>query len=146
MHTHSKLMLAAGLMAQAACAPGGAAIPEDLGGRWDVQQVAGASLGEGVDQWIEIDAGAGAITGFTGCNTFSATMSAFSESLAIGAVREADGVCPTTEAGVDEARLLGVLGSVQRYARHGRSLELMSNASGEALLRLRLEDESPAAP
>ncbi len=92
MHTHSKLMLAAGLMLLAACAPGGAAIPEGLGGRWDVQQIAGASLDEGIDQWIEIDAATGAISGFTGCNAFSATMSAFSESLAIGAVREDDGV------------------------------------------------------
>lgn len=146
MQTHLKLVLTAGLLALAACTPGGAAIPEELGGRWDVQQIAGASLGEGVDQWIEVDAATGAISGFTGCNAFSATMSAFSESLAIGAVREADGVCPTPEAGVDEARLMGVLGSVQRYVRHGRSLELMSNASGEALLRLRLEDRAPAAP
>jgi heat shock protein HslJ len=146
MHTQLKLMLAAGLMVLAACAPGGAAIPEDLDGRWDVQQIAGASLGEGVDVWIEIDAATGAMNGFTGCNAFSATMSAFSESLSIGAVREADGVCATPEAGVDEARFLGVLGSVQRYVRHGRSLELMSNASGEALVRLRLEDGAPAAP
>lgn len=78
MHTHSKLILAAGLIVQAACAPR-AATPENLGGRWDVQQIAGASLGEGVDQWLEIDAATGAISGFTGCNAFSATMSAFSE-------------------------------------------------------------------
>lgn len=146
MPTQFKLMLAAGLIALTACAPGGAAIPEDLGGRWDVQQIAGASLGEGVDVWIEVDAATGAMSGFTGCNAFSATMSVFSESLAIGAVREADGVCSTPEASVDEARFLGVLGSVQRYVRHGRSLELMSNASGEALLRLRREDRAPAAP
>jgi heat shock protein HslJ len=146
MHTPWKSVLAVGLATLAACAPRGAAVPEDIGGRLDVQQIAGASLGEGVDQWIEIDAAAGAINGFTGCNPFSATMSAFGQSLAIGALREADGVCPTPEAGVDEARLLGVLGSVQRYVRRGRSLELMSSASGEALLRLRLEDRAPAAP
>jgi heat shock protein HslJ len=139
-------LMAAGLIILAGCGSPATAVPEDLGGRWDVQQIAGASLGESVDVWIEIDPATGAISGFTGCNAFSATMSAFGESLSIGDVREAAGACATPEAGVDEARFLGVLGSVQRHVRHGRSLELTSNASGEALLRLRLEDAAPAAP
>jgi heat shock protein HslJ len=144
MMKRTKLMvLAASLTVLAACTQS-PALPTELAGRWDVQQITSASLGEGVDIWVEIDPASGAVTGFTGCNGFNATMTSFSEAITIGAITEEDAVCETPEAGVDEARFLGVLGSVQRYVRHGRSLELMSNASGEALLRLRNED--PAAP
>ena len=143
MTTTKLMVLAASLVALAACTQS-PPLPTELAGRWDVQQIAGASLGEGVDIWVEIDPASGAITGFTGCNGFTATMTSFSEAISIGAVSEEVVACATPEAGVDEARFLGVLGSVQRYVRHGRALELMSNASGEALLRLRNED--PAAP
>lgn len=128
-------------LACAACSQQGE-LPADLAGRWQVQQIAGASLGEGVDIWIEIDATTGALSGFTGCNNFTATMSAFSDSLAVGVVAEAPGECVGPAAATDEARFLGVLPSVQRRIRHGRSLELLQAASGsEALLKLRLEDE-----
>jgi heat shock protein HslJ len=143
MTTTKLMVLAASLAALAACTQS-PALPTELAGRWNVQQIAGASLGEGVDIWVEIDPASGAMTGFTGCNGFTATMTSFSEAITIGAVSEEDVACATPEAGVDEARFLGVLGSVQRYVRHGRALELMSNDSGEALLRLRNED--PAAP
>jgi heat shock protein HslJ len=143
MKTTRGMVLAASFAVLAACGQR-TELPSELAGRWDFQQIAGASLGEGVDIWMEIDPANGAVTGFTGCNGFTATMSAFSEAISIGAMSEDDAACATPEAGVDEARFLGVLGSVQHYVRHGRSLELMSNASGEALLRLRNED--PAAP
>lgn len=115
--------------------------PETLSGRWEVQQIAGASLGEGVDVWIEIDEATGAVSGFTGCNSFTTTATIFSAGIAFAPVQEAAGECPNIAAATDEARLLGVLPSVQRYVRHGRSLELLASTQGsEALLRLRLSD------
>jgi heat shock protein HslJ len=136
-----KRFAAALALAMAACSPQGE-LPADMGGRWDVQQIAGASLGEGVDIWIEIDAASGDVSGFTGCNNFTASMSAFSEALTIGSVTEEAGVCADAAAATDEARFLGVLPAAQRRIRHGRSLELLAAASGsEALLRLRLGDE-----
>lgn len=116
-------------------------LPADLAGRWQVQEIAGASLGEGVEIWMEIDAQTGAINGFTGCNDFSATMSAFSQALAVGVVSEGPGECPSDAAATDEARFLGVLPHVQRHIRRGRSLELLPMASGsETLVRARLAD------
>ena len=116
-------------------------VPRDLTGHWKVQQIAGASLGEGVDIWIEIDAATGAMRGFTGCNNFSTMLSGFGQALAVGPISEEPGECASEAAATDEARFLGVLPHVQRRIRHGRSLELLEAPSGsEALLRLRLED------
>ncbi len=73
---------------------------------------------------------------------FSAPLSAFSESLSVGAVTEAEGVCASEVEATDEARFLLVLPQVQRYIRHGASLELLqAPLGGEALLRLRAIDE-----
>lgn len=127
----------------AACARP-AELPEALNGRWDVQQVAGASLGEGVHIRIAIDAGQGRISGFSGCNDFSAPMTAFGDMLSIGAVEEDGGTCATAAAATDEERFLMVLGSVGRYARRGRSLELLPREQGEALLLLRYADTQEA--
>lgn len=136
-----KRYAAALALAMAACSPQGE-VPADIGGRWDVQQIAGASLGEGVDIWIDIDAVSGDVRGFTGCNNFIASMSAFSETLTIGPVTEETGACADAAAATDEARFLGVLPAVQRRIRRGHSLELLAATSGsEALLRLRLADE-----
>jgi heat shock protein HslJ len=121
------------------------ALPEAIDGRWDVQQIAGASLGEGVRINIDIDARQGRMSGFTGCNGFSAPVSAFGQMITIGAVREDAGDCPSAAAATDEARFLMVLGSVARYARNGRSLELLPREHGEALLRLRFSDAQEAA-
>ena len=116
-------------------------LPADLNGRWDVQQIADASLGEGVDIWIEIDSAAGTIRGFTGCNNFSAPLTAFGNSLSVGAIQEEPGDCASPEAATDEARFLGVLPHVQRRIRHGASLELLQAAQGpDALIRLRLDE------
>ncbi|MBL8550605.1 MAG: META domain-containing protein [Hyphomonadaceae bacterium] len=135
------IMAAALAGAVAACGERRSELPAELTGRWEVQQIAGASLGEGVRIDIAIDAQSGALTGFTGCNDFSAPMTAFERSITIGAVVEAAGECPNPEAATDKERLLRVLPSVQRYARHGKSLELLGPASGaDALLRLRLAD------
>lgn len=120
---------------------GRAELPADLAGRWEVQEIAGAPLGEGVNIWFEIDAQTGAMHGFTGCNDFTASMSAFANSLAVGAVTETQAECPNDFAATDEARLLGVLPAVQRHIRRGRSLELLPLASGsETLVRARLLD------
>lgn len=114
--------------------------PADLTGRWRVQQVAGASLGEGVDIWFEIDAATGQVQGFTGCNNFTTTMSAFGNMLAIAAVSEEPGDCPSEAAATDEERFLRVLPLVQRHIRRGHSLELLQAASGsETLIRAREE-------
>lgn len=136
-----KRFLVAATLALAACGQSDE-LPADLTGRWQVQQIAGASLGEGVDIWIEIDAATGAAHGFTGCNNFTANITGFSEALAVGPIAEEAGACADQAAATDEARFLGVLHSVQRRIRRGRSLELLEAASGsEALLRLRLADE-----
>jgi heat shock protein HslJ len=126
--------------ALAAC---GSAPETELAGRWEVQQIAGASLGEGVDAWIAFDEAGRAVSGFTGCNNFTTTVSSFGTSIAFAPVSEEAGECPSQAAATDEARLLGVLPSVQRYIRHGRSLELLPAANGsETLIRLRLADET----
>ncbi len=126
------------LMALAACQ---APADSQLTGRWDVQQIAGASLGENVDIWIEIDEAAGRVSGYTGCNAFTSSLTTFSETAVFSGIQEHDGDCPSVAAATDEARFLGVLPSIQRYIRNGRSLELLPMAQGsEALLRLRLSD------
>lgn len=125
------------VMALAACG-GGSGAPAELAGRWEVQQIAGASLGEGVDVWMEIDAAAGRITGFTGCNNFNAALSGFGQTLSVSAVTEEVGECASPEAATDEARFLGVLPNVKRRIQHGASLELTDTLQGpDALLRLR---------
>ena len=125
-------------------------LPNELGGSWVVQQIAGASLGEGVDVYMEIDASTGAITGFTGCNQFSASMTAFSDALAVGPIQERPGECASSEAATDEARFLGVLPSVHRFRRRGKALELLPQEQGEALLQLRIDEFAtlthPATP
>lgn len=115
-------------------------LPGELGGSWVVQEIAGASLGEGVDIYMEIDARTGAITGFSGCNEFSAAMAAFSNAVAVGSIQEQPGECASAEAATDEARFLGVLTSVHRFRRRGKALELLPQDQGEALLQLRLDD------
>jgi hypothetical protein len=63
--------------------------------------------------------------------------------LAFTPVVEGAGACPSDAAATDEARLLGVLPSITRHVRNGRSLELLPMEEGaEALIRLRLADES----
>ncbi|MEQ1818796.1 MAG: META domain-containing protein [Terricaulis sp.] len=121
----------------------GACQPADapLDGRWRVQQIAGASLGEGVDIWMTFDTVGQTVTGFTGCNDFTAPLNTFSGTLAIGAVTEQAGDCATMAAATDEQRFLLVLPRVQRQILHGKSLELLQAASGsETLIRLRRED------
>jgi heat shock protein HslJ len=131
---------AVALVALAACGRT-SEVPADLTGRWEVQQIAGASLGEGVDIWIEIDATTGAMHGFTGCNNFTATMSGFTDSLAVGAITEEPGECADQAASTDETRFLAVLPHVQRRIRRGNSLELLEAPSGsETLIRLRLAE------
>lgn len=115
----------------------------ELAGRWDVQQIAGASLGEGVDIWLEFDASGESVSGYTGCNAFTTTIVSFGTQVSFVPLTEEPGECPSEAAATDEARLLGVLPSVQRYIRRGRSLELLAAPAGsETLIRLRLEDET----
>ncbi len=140
----------AGALGALALAPGCAPAPEapaELGSHWRVQQIAGAGLGEDVRIFIDIDAQSGAVSGNTGCNAFTAPLTAFGENISIGAVSEGAGDCANAAAATDEARLLGVLASVRRFVRHGRSLELLPVEHAEALVLLRLEDEAaPDAP
>jgi heat shock protein HslJ len=136
-----KVLFAIGAtLALAACAQEPAS---ELAGRWDVQQLAGASLGEGVDIWLEFDASGESVSGFTGCNAFTTTTASFGTQVSFAPLSEGAGECPSEAAATDEARLLGVLPSVQRYIRRGRSLELLAAPAGsETLIRLRLEDET----
>lgn len=129
------LKSACAMLALAACAQ---EQQSELAGRWQVQQIAGAALGEGVDIWIEFDQEGEAVSGFTGCNTFTTTASRFGTSISFTPAVEAEGACATEAAATDEARFLGVLPSVQRYILRGNSLELLQAPSGsEDLLRLR---------
>jgi len=122
-------------VALAACAEQPA---NELAGRWEVQQIAGASLGEGVDIWLEFDASAENVRGFTGCNEFTTTATVFGTNLSFARVAEEAGECPTPAAATDESRLLIVMPAIQRYIRRGDSLELLQAPSGsETLLRLR---------
>jgi heat shock protein HslJ len=135
-------MLAFGLLSGCARPP---TLPAALDGSWEVQQIAGGSLGEGVRLSVEIDAEQGQVSGFTGCNRFSAPVSSFGAMISIGAVSEDAAACPNAAAATDEARFLMVLHAVGRYARNGRSLELLPREQGEALLRLRFSDAQNAA-
>ncbi len=136
-----KVLFAIGAaLALTACAQAPAS---ELAGRWDVQQIAGASLGEGIDIWFEFDASGENVSGFTGCNAFTTTTASFGTQVSFAPLSEEAGECPSEAAATDEARLLGVLPSVQRYIRRGRSLELLAAPTGsETLIRLRLEDET----
>jgi META domain len=126
------LISACAMLALTACAQ---RQPNELAGRWEVQQIAGASLGEGVDIWIEFDASGETVNGFTG---FTTTAALFETSITLAPPVEATGECATQAAATDEARFLGVLPSVQRYILRGNALELLPAASGsEDLLRLR---------
>lgn len=140
------VLCAAGcLLATQACSPAPEP-PSDLTGRWRVQQIAGASLGEGVRAYLDIDAEAGVASGNTGCNGFTAPVTVYDRAISFGAVTEDAAACPSEAAATDEARFLGVLGSVRRYARSGRALELLPQEYGEALLLLRLEDDAASTP
>lgn len=133
MKRHLLVLLAA--LTMAGC---GAQQPHELAGRWEVQQIAGASLGEGVDIWLEFDRTGEAVAGFSGCNDFTTTAALFETSITFAMPTEAPGQCATQAAATDEARFLGVLPSVQRYIRRGNSLELLQAPSGsETLLHLR---------
>jgi heat shock protein HslJ len=117
------------------------AADEPLDGRWQVQQIAGASLGEDVDIWMTFDTAQETVSGFTGCNNFSAPLSTFEQTVAIGPVNQSAGDCSSTAAATDEQRFLLVLPRVQRRILRGKSLELLPAAAGsESLIRLRRED------
>jgi heat shock protein HslJ len=134
---------ALGAVAALALAGCGRAPETDLQGRWEVQEIAGASLGEGVDIWMEFAEEGDGVRGFTGCNAFATTVTSFQTGIAFAPPAEEPGECADQAAATDEARFLGVLPSVQRYIRHGRSLELLPATEGsEALIRLRLADET----
>ncbi|MEZ5961400.1 MAG: META domain-containing protein [Hyphomonadaceae bacterium] len=132
------MLIVASTLALSACGQS----EETLDGRWRVQQITGASLGEDVEIWISFDAANETVAGFTGCNNFSAPLSAFSDSISIGPLSEAAGECDSLAAATDEQRFLMVLPQVQRRIVRGRSLELLQAASGsETLIRLRREDD-----
>lgn len=128
--------IAVATLGLAACGQQPAEHPLD--GRWEVQQIADAPLGDGVDIWVEFDEVAEIVNGFTGCNNFSASISTYGSMVSFGPVNEAPGDCPSEAAATDEARFLTVLPAVQRYGLRGDSLELLQPAQGsEALVRLR---------
>ena len=130
-----KFYLFAVALVAAACAP---SAPSDVSGRWNVQHIAGASLGEGVDIWFEIDADTQRIAGFTGCNNFSADLAGFENALSIGPVSEETGECASEAARTDETRFLLVLPNVQRTIVHGDALEMTDAQRGpDALIRAR---------
>ena len=128
---------AASVLALSACQQS----EDTLDGRWRVQQIAGAALGEEIEIWMLFDTANETVSGFTGCNHFSAPLSVFSEAVSIGPPSEEAGECSSLAAATDEQRFLMVLPQVQRRIVRGKSLELLQAASGsETLIRLRRED------
>ena len=81
------------------------------------------------------------LRGFTGCNEFTASVTQFSETISISNVVETDAACPSEAAATNEARLLGVLPSITRFARHGKSLQLLSDRAQPDALVLAREDD-----
>jgi heat shock protein HslJ len=119
-----------------ACAP---ATQSELDGDWLVQQIAGASLN--ADERIYFSIDGETMRGFTGCNEFSASVTQFSETVSISNVAEIDAACPSEAAATNEARLLGVLPAVTRFARHGASLQLLGDrALPDALVLARTDN------
>jgi heat shock protein HslJ len=115
--------------------------PSELSGRWEVQQIADASLGEGVDIWMEFDAAGESVSGFTGCNAFTTTAAVFGTGVSFAPPVEQAGECASDAAATDEERFLRVLPAVQRYILRGNSLELLQAPSGsETLIRLRRDN------
>lgn len=129
------LAIGLAVLALAAC---GEPRGSDLAGRWEVQQIAGASLGEGVDIWLEFDASVQSVRGSTGCNDISTTVAVYQSSIAFGPMLETAGECPSQAAAVDQERFLRVIPAVQRFILRGNSLELLQPTPGsETLVRLR---------
>lgn len=120
----SRLILILVVAAVAACAP---AAPSELDGDWLVQQIAGASLN--ADERIYFSIDGETMRGFTGCNEFTASVTQFSNTVTISNVAEIDAACPSEAAATNEARLLGVLPAVTRFARRGASLQLLGDRS-----------------
>lgn len=121
----------------AACAPPRSA----LDGDWVVQTIAGAPLAAEEEVYLSIDVEEQTLRGHTGCNAFSADVRLFERALTISNVREQDAPCPSEPARINEARLLGVLPAIARYARHGQALELLAReAQPDALLQLRADN------
>lgn len=136
MYRCAALALAGAAILVAACAPESEA---NLDGAWLVQQIAGASLN--ADERIYFTVEGDTMRGFTGCNDFTASLTQFSGTLAISNVTETVGVCPSDAAATNEARFLGVLPSVKRFARHGASLELLGDsAQPDALIVSRTDN------
>lgn len=117
-------MILALVAAVAACTP---APPSELEGDWLVQQIAGASLN--AEERIYFSIEGETMRGFTGCNEFSASVTQFSNTVTISNVAEIDAACPSQAAATNEARLLGVLPGVTRFARRGASLQLLGDRS-----------------
>ncbi len=101
-------------------------VTEELSGRWRVQQIAGASLGEGVDIWVEIDPAAGAISGFTGCNNFTAGVESEAQHLRFTAIATTRMAC--AESGMaTERNLLTALEHTRAYRLEGGELLLLDD-------------------
>ncbi len=122
--------------ALAACAP---QAQSELDGEWLVQQIAGASLN--ADERIYFSIEGETMRGFTGCNAFTASVTQFSGTVSLSNVTEVDAACPSDAAATNEARFLGVLPSVTRFARHGASLQLLGDRAQPDALVLAREDD-----
>lgn len=110
----------------------------ELDGEWLVQEIAGASLN--ADERIYFSIEGETMRGFTGCNEFTASITQFSGATSISNVVEVDAVCASEAAAVNEARFLGVLPLVTRFARRGRSLQLLGDRAQPDALVLARED------
>lgn len=122
----------------AGCAPEPAS---ELDGDWLVQEIAGASLNAEERIYFSIDTQAGTMRGSTGCNDFTASVTQFERTLAIGAVSATERACADAAAATNEARFLAVLPAVARFERNGARLELLAReAQPDALILARRDD------
>jgi heat shock protein HslJ len=134
--SRNAILVFAAAAALAACAP---QAQSELDGEWLVQQIAGASLN--ADERVYFSIEGETMRGFTGCNAFTASVTQFSGTVSLSNVTEVDAACPSDAAATNEARFLGVLPSVTRFARHGASLQLLGDRAQPDALVLAREDD-----
>lgn len=136
MQSRTILALVGAAVLVAACAR---STQGELEGAWLVQQIAGVSLN--ADERVYFSIEGETMRGFTGCNEFTASVTQFSGTVSISNVTEIDAACASEAAAANEARLLGVLPSVTRFARRGASLQLLGDrALPDALVLARSDD------
>ncbi|ADZ70435.1 META domain-containing protein [Polymorphum gilvum] len=130
------LGLAAGLSLTLAAGAGHAQdLPFDLAGNWQVEEIDGTPVLDGVDVQLDLSSG-GTAGGSTGCNTMFGQVKVSGGVLKIGPLAVTRKACPPAVM-EQERKLLEVIGAVADYRKEDGALVLLS-AAGGAVMRLSL--------